>query len=108
MPNVAEALRGISAYPIPPRTLSETAARRGVDLLEESTPAIVVSASFRLCQADLLLWLSMAPDISQGGQTYSFTDEQREAMRRRANRLYEELEASSSARVSYGYKGSVL
>ena len=108
MPNVAEALRGVSAYPIPPRTLGEVAFRRGVDLFEEASPSLVRSAAFRLCRADLLMWLSLAPDVSQGGQTYSFTDAQREDMRRRARQEYAELDASSAPKTTYGYKGSVL
>ena len=108
MPNVADALRGVSAYPIPARTLGEVAARRGVDLFEEVSPSVVMSAPFRLCHADLLMWLSLAPDISQGGQTYSFTDAQREDMRRRARQEYAELDAASVPKTTFGYKGTTL
>ena len=57
------------------------------------------------------MWLSVAPDVSQGGQSYSFTDEQRKQFRNRANSLYDDFGASDEAgtpKPIYGYKGSRL
>lgn len=104
-----DALKSINAYPIPPRTLMETAERRGVDLWETATQESLKSKAFRLAKADLLMWLCLAPNISQGGQTYSFTDEQRKDMRREAKSIYDELEPENNAGcVTYGYKGDRL
>lgn len=108
MQTIAESLRSISAYPIPPRTLEAVAASRGVDLCEEAYGAVTRSSSYRLCEADLLMWLSAAPDLSQGGQTYSFTDAQRTNMRSRAQKLYDALDPLGAPKVTYGYKGSQL
>lgn len=67
------------------------------------------SREYKLCKADLYLWLSYAPDVSQGGQSYSFTDEQRRDMRRRANEIYSVYEpAETTGMVAYGYKGDRL
>lgn len=104
-----DALKSINAYPIPLRTLVETAERRGVELTETATQEGMRSKGYRLAKADLLLWLSLAPNISQGGQTYSFTDEQRKDMRREAKGIYDELEPEFNAGcVTYGYKGDRL
>lgn len=104
-----EALKGITAYPIPLRTLSATADGRGISLTAEATQESLKSKGFRLAKADLLLWLSLAPDVSQGGQSFSFTDEQRDDLKREANAIYEELDpAATAASVKYGYKGSSL
>lgn len=107
MLTIAEALRGVNAYPVPPRTLFAIAAKRGLEATEEVSPDILSGRPFRLCEADLLMWLSLAPDVSQGGQTYSLTDAQRDDMRHRAHRLYDEL-GGDAPKTAYGYKGSQL
>lgn len=109
MATVLEALKSASAYPIPLRTLIETAERRGVALTDEATQEVLVGKDYRLALADLLLWLYLAPDIAQGGQSYSFTDEQRKQFRNQANAIYDELgEKTASAQPTFGYKGSRL
>lgn len=104
-----EALKSINAYPIPLRTLMETSERRDLSLTAEATQEVLQSKAYRLAEADLMLWLSVAPDISQGGQSFSFTDEQRKDFKRQAQGIYDILEPSQNARrVTYGYKGSRL
>lgn len=109
MATLLDSLKAVSAYPIPLRTLMETAERRELSVTAEATQEVLQSKAYRLAKADLLLWLSIAPDISQGGQSFSFTDEQRKDFKRQAQDIYGELEPSSGAmRVTYGYKGSRL
>ena len=109
METVLEALKGMNAYPLPLRTLVTVAAKRGLELDGKATQEVQKSKAYNLASADLLLWLSFAPDISQGGQSYSFTDEQRLQLRNRANRLYKEFgEEDGSSGAVYGYKGSRL
>ncbi|MBQ9639110.1 MAG: hypothetical protein IJV22_06110 [Bacteroidales bacterium] len=108
MATILEALKGINSYPVPLRTLSETAERRGIRLEDNTTAETLRGREFNLCRADLLLWLSYAPNITQGGQSYSFTDEQRTAMRNLASQLYDEFEEENKPNTIYGYKGSRL
>lgn len=111
METVLEALKGVNAYPVPLRTLKSIADKRGLSLTTEATREIQKSKEYNLAVADLLLWLSIAPDISQGGQSYSFTDEQRREFRNRANSLYDDFGASDepgTPKSIYGYKGSRL
>lgn len=109
MATVLDCLQSINTYPIQLRTFTEVAERRGVDLTEEATAELLKGAVFSLCRADILLWLSYAPAVSQGGISYSFTDEQREKMRNEAQKLYDEFsEDDISVTVKYGYKGSRL
>lgn len=109
MATVLEALKGINSYPIPLRTINETAERRGIALDGETTAEVLKGRAFNLCRADLLLWLSYAPNITQGGQSYSFTDEQRTDMRNLAQQLYDEFEEEENVPKSvYGYKGKRL
>lgn len=103
-----EALKGINSYPIPQRTLDEVATRRGLELTSEVSTEILRSKEYNLAYADLLLWLSFAPQVTQGGQSYNFTDEQRLQFRNRASELFEEFEDESARKPRYGYKGSRL
>lgn len=107
---VLESLKGVNAYPVPLRTLSEIAKRRGISLTDETTQESLKGMAYNLARADLLLWLSLAPNISQGGQSYSFTDEQRRDFSRQAYAIYGRLEpeAAEGNVVKYGYKGSKL
>ena len=109
MATYIEHLKGITPYPIPQRTLVETGERRGVPLTADAPPQALSGKAYRLARADLLLWLSLAPDISQGGQNYSFSDAQRERMRGEAMAIYRALEpAQATAIPTFGYKGDRL
>lgn len=110
MAKVIENLKGINAYPIPIRTLIETADKRGLNLDTEATEEVLKGKNYNLAKADLLLWLSFAPNISQGGQDYSFTDEQRTQLRNHAKALYKDFDddSGSANKPIYGYKGSRL
>lgn len=106
---ILECLKGINAYPIPQRTLNEYALRRGLSLSDEATQEALTGAAYNLAQADLLQWLADAPDVTQGGQSYSLTEDQRTQLRRRAAALAEQYaEASQTTIRTYGYKGSRL
>lgn len=104
-----DALKSINAYPIPLRTLVETAERRNISLTAEASQESLHGKDYRLAKADLLLWLSLAPNISQGGQSFSFNEDQRIEMRREANSIYGELEPTRAAVMpTFGYKGDRL
>ena len=111
MVTVLEALKGVNAYPIPPRTIEAVAHKRHLVLCDEATREVQQSKAYNLAVADLLRWLSEAPDVSQGGQSYSFTDDQRREFRNRASGLYADFGAGNEAGAAkpiYGYKGSRL
>ncbi|MCM1168901.1 MAG: hypothetical protein NC324_03090 [Bacteroides sp.] len=82
---------------------------RGIALDGEATAEVLHGKAFRLASADLLLWIALAPNISQGGQSFSFTDEQRLRLRQQAQAAYDELEPEDEAAGTvYGYKGDSL
>lgn len=109
MAKILDALKGINAYPVPLRTLTEIAEGRGLDLNTETSFAVLRSKEYRLATADVLLWLSFAPNISQGGQSYSFSEEQRTQLRKRADGLFAECEEEASlSKPTFGYKGKKL
>lgn len=106
---VCEALMSVSAYPIPHRTIEATALKRGVDLCAEYSSVVAMSADYRLCLADLYMWLFLSPNVGQGGQSYSFNE--RKLFKAMAAKIYAELGSEAdmaSCGSDYGYKGSKL
>ena len=100
------ALRGESLYPIPRETVEAFAARRGLDVARGGAAALGGRA-YRLVRADVLGWLSRAPAVSQGGQTYGFSEWERRALAARAARLYREA-GEAAGGPAYGYRGEWL
>lgn len=110
MANMQSCVRGLNAYPVPQSFIDATSIARGLDLSSEATQETLRSKPYNLVRADVYMWLSEAPDISQGGQSFSFTDEQRARLRSEAKSLYAEFEPDGSVaqKPMYGYKGSRL
>ena len=107
---VLESLLAVSPYPIPQRTIEATALKRAVGLGDTATTELLASDAYRLCVADLYVWLYFAPNVGQGGQSYSFTDSQRDWWKKQALAVYEELDETALAalKTTYGYMGSKL
>jgi len=106
---VIESLKSINAYPVPAAAIETTTTMRGLDASAVVTAEILGSQPYRLAKADLLLWLSKAPNVAQGGINYSFTDEQRNAFRKEAQRIFADEGVTPPENiVVYGYKGSRL
>lgn len=106
MATIVESLRALTAYPIPMPTLVSIAEGRGLSPYDITDSTL---DNYRKAEADVYMWLSNAPDVSQGGQSYSFTDEQRKRLRQQAIAIYEATgEAAASKSTIYGYKGTRL
>jgi hypothetical protein len=107
---VLESLKGVNGYPVPEITLSDVADLRGLDLSEEATAAMLGSRSYRLAKADVLMWVSFAPNVQQGDVSYSLLYSDRQEMRSLADAIYDALGDGAYARrkTEYGYKGNRL
>ena len=106
---VTESIKGINAYPVPERTLSTIIAKRGLYGDAEATADILSGDAFMLAHADVLMWLSRAPNISQGGQSYSFSEDERKQFRLEAGAIYADLEPEGvMSKTRFGYKGDRL
>lgn len=100
-------LRGLTSYPVPEEALQSILSKRGLDGKRTMTDDKLLC----LVTADLYSWVALAPDISQGGQSYSLLYSVREYYRKRANELYRaggEPVEEVKAKVQYGYKGERL
>ena len=106
MATIFDSLKSISAYPIPRRTLEDVAEERGLSVADDATAEIRSSREFKLAKADLMHWLSTAPNVSQGGISYAFTDSDRSGFRKWASASYQEY--GEKQQTIYGYKGDRL
>ncbi len=110
MATLLSSLQAINAYPVPQSFFEATAASRGLDLKAEITQEALKTKAYRMTRADVLMYLSEAPNVSQGGQSYSFDEKQRQNFRNEAHAIYDELaeEGDNAPKPTYGYKGSRL
>lgn len=106
---VRDSILALSAFPVPMRTVEAYALKRGVDLDSDATPETLSDPAYLLLTADVYIWLVLAPNVGQGGQSYSFAD--RKALKSRALAIYglygDDLD-KASAGGRYGYMGDRL
>lgn len=107
MATILYSLKSVSAYPIPLYTLQEIAENRGIDIEEEATVVTRTTQGFQLAKADIMYWLSKAPNISQAGSSYNFSDNDRLNFKRQANTIYKDC-GEKLPESSFGYKGERL
>lgn len=104
---IGESLKIISAYPIPMETVQAICTARGVDADADFTLALAQSAGYKKAQADLYIWLSEAPNITQGEVHFSFSLSERAYMRRKAAAILNEAGAALAG-DQFGYMGDKL
>lgn len=103
---VSESLKSINNYPIPPYVLTKSAIKNGMSLEEEVTSEILISREYRLMEADVYAFLAGAPDVTQNGITFSFSQDQRDWFLSMSNSIKTDLGVvDSSTGQGYGYMG---
>ena len=110
MVTINSALKCISAYPISDEVITNVCTKRGLTPTDELTSATFATSPYQLSKADIMIYLSQAPDVSEGGVSFSFSDAQKSYYRKSAMEIYKTLEDSDSIAQlnNYGYKGSRL
>lgn len=104
-----QSLKGLSAYPVPPATLQNIAEETGIALQMEMTPELRAERGFKRAKALVYRFLSHAPNISQGGISYSFSEKEREHFSSMADKLFEQAgDDDALLRGEYGYIGEDL
>lgn len=105
MGNISKSLKSLSSYPIPSATIEEVVEGFGLNPGEEVTPEIRRSKVFMLAKAGIYDFLSEAPNISQAGISYSFSDDDRKRFKSKAESIRSEFGSSQGV---YGYQGEDL
>jgi hypothetical protein len=107
--DVLQSLKSLSNYPIPKATIQDVADGVGLSIDTELTQELRKDKNFKRAQAQIYFFLSEAPNVSQGGISYSFSDEERRRFRLRAESILDEIgDDGISTGVAYGYKGDSL
>ncbi len=106
---ILDYLAGLCSYPIPTDTLAAIARRRGLDPDATLDAAATEGRAYVLARADVYWWLSTAPTVSQGGQSYSPSEGDKERFRRTARASYGFYgEEAPGGGPKYGYRGEFL
>jgi hypothetical protein len=85
---VYEALKSCVGYPVPQGTIEAIAVRRGLygQLQEEVTTPTMESKAYALCEADIMKFVAMAPNVSEAELSVSMND--RDILIGTANAIY--------------------
>lgn len=105
---IQQSLKSINAYPIPQLTIQEIAETRGLTISVEATADERKKDAYRLAKADLFKWLSKAPNVSQAGITYSFSEAERRRMESQANSIYKDCGEVDGSLTTFGYMGELF
>lgn len=108
---ILQTLQTLNAYPVPPQVIEASAVRWQLDLTPEATTDLMQTDAYLLVKADVLEWLAAAPNITQGGQSYSLNDDTRTQYQQYARRLRNMVTVQPDGLDNgtiYGYKGSRL
>lgn len=114
MATVLELLKGVTNYPIPARTLNRIALVRDIELTGEATSEVVTSKVYQLAEADVMRFVSTAPNIAQAGISFDTLVSDRNALRVQANLVYKRYgdemyqPESKEGKAKFGYKGDQL
>lgn len=107
---IIEALASLNAYPIPTSVLEVITAKRGITGTATFTATTAKQKGYILATADVYAWLADAPNVSQGGQSYSFDANQRKEFKAMSLRIYNGYgdETDKVTGAVFGYRGDSL
>lgn len=106
--NVRESLISLSNYPVPMPVVENVGQAYSLDLDIEASVAVRETGEYKKAKAAIYIFLSTAPDVTQGGITFRLSDKDKARFRNLAISLLEDVGAISLGGVDYGYKGEQL
>lgn len=107
MISALHALKAISSYPIPEATLILYLGEEGISHTEPYSD-VANTAAFYKAKAKAYLYLVSAPDISQGGISFSIDSERRNWFKRLADDCLKRSGVEPNARPHFGFVGDDL
>lgn len=105
MADVLTSLRGMTIYPIPASVLQECALDAGCTPDAEVTGEVRQSKEFKRAKARVLNFLSTAPNVTQQGVSFTFSQYERANFRKMAATLEAETDGDATGAGTYGYVG---
>lgn len=101
---VIDALKAVNLYPLPTPTAIAIALESGLDYQQQATQEVISSKAYKHAKAKVLQWLAGAPNVTEAGATYSFTDAERADFRKQATLLLADANADNLTQP-VGYVG---
>lgn len=98
---VAEAIQGLTTYPIPADTITSVGISRGLDTSIPFTIAVHNMPAYQLMKADVYVFLSVAPDLKE--QEVSITNSDKKHYKALADEIYGKYGEGDGGK--YGYIG---
>lgn len=109
MKKVSQLLQSINTYPIPANIIMEAGIKYGLDIEADATKEVIQSSGFKLAKADIYAYLAGAPDVTQNGISFSFSEDQRSYFLSVATSIRnEEGVTDPTTGQGYGYVGEDL
>lgn len=106
---VSELLQSVNAYPIPANIIMEAGVRYGLELEAEATQEIINSIGYKLAKADIYTYLAGAPNVTQNGISFSFSEDDKKYFLNVASSIRtEEGVTDATSGQKYGYMGEDL
>ena len=102
---IRAALQAITNYPIPSSVIENIADEAGLVASDTITKEIRRSDDYKRATAYAYRFLADAPNISQGGISYTFSEDERSRFAKRAAAILDELGEGNQADVQCGYIG---
>lgn len=106
---IHELLKSINTYPIPANVITEAGIKYGLYPESEATPDLIASKEYNLAKADIYAYLAGAPNVTQNGVSFSFTEDQRTYFLNVATSIRSEQGVQDpTTGQGYGYVGEDL
>ena len=103
---ISAALKSINNYPIPSSTIENIADEAGLgDVKQTVTVKMRKGRDFKRATAYVYRFLAEAPNVTQGGISYTFNEDERSRFARRAAAILDELGEGDQTDVQCGYIG---
>lgn len=105
-----EALQTINAYPIPAEVVIALSAECGLDYEATIDSDVMQSGPYNRVKGRLYLWLAEAPNVTQAGISFSFSERERKTLKNKGNALLSSVgeDLQSTTGEQYGYMGESL
>lgn len=100
----SNAIKAMSSYPIPAATIENIIEEAGLDA-EADTKEMRASDQFKKAKALTYAFLSEAPNITQGGISYTFSEDERSRFQKKSSNLLAELGEDEGSDIPCGYIG---
>lgn len=104
---ILQSLKSLNAYPIPSMSVADICDGCGLRADMNASVEVRSSSEYIKAKALVYLWLAEAPNVTQGGISYTISDTERQRFRLKADHLLNEAGINDEGE-GFGYIGSDL